>query len=369
MRQVRWGILGTANIAKKNWKAIRLSGNGRVAAVASRSLSSGSSFVDQCQQECPFETRPDPLGSYAELLQRDDVDAVYIPLPTVMRKEWVLRAAAAKKHVLCEKPVGVTASDVREMIDACNEHRVQFMDGVMFMHGHRLQLLRKQLDDAQGLGPIRRITSTFAFLADDSFRKHNIRAMHSLEPHGCLGDLGWYNIRFTLWALGEQLPIEVSARTHQSFRGEGSPESVPAELSANLQFADGVSASFYCSFVTNIQQTAVITCERGYLTLDDFVLPFFGSDAAIGRHHHALDVIGCRWNMQRIDEAKVSREYACGEANAQETNMVRKFADLVASGHIDPYWHRTTLLTQRVLDACAQSAKQNGATVRIANDN
>jgi predicted dehydrogenase len=71
------------------------------------------------------------------------VDAVYIPLPTGLRKEWVLRAAAAGKHVLCEKPCGLSLAEVREMTDACRENRVQFMDGVMFMHNPRMRRLRE----------------------------------------------------------------------------------------------------------------------------------------------------------------------------------------------------------------------------------
>ena len=69
---------------------------------------------------------------------------VYIPLPTGIRKEWVLRAARAGKHVVCEKPCAVSVRDLVEMLEACRRHRVQFMDGVMFMHSRRLELMRKR---------------------------------------------------------------------------------------------------------------------------------------------------------------------------------------------------------------------------------
>src|SRR5205814_1091385 len=144
---------------------------------------------------------PLPCGSYEELVERPDIDAVYIPLPTGIRKEWVLRAAAAGKHVLCEKPCGVTTADVRAMLDACHKHRVQFMDGVMFMHSRRLEMLRQTLDDRQSIGTVRRIASLFSFKASDDFLAGNIRVNSQLEPLGCLGDLGWYNLRFTLWVL------------------------------------------------------------------------------------------------------------------------------------------------------------------------
>ena len=105
----RWGILGTAGIARKNWMAIRLSGNARVAAVASRSVDSANRFVQECSEQVPVEIQPAALGSYEELLDRDDVDAVYIPLPTALRYEWVLKAAEAGKHVIGEKPAASNA--------------------------------------------------------------------------------------------------------------------------------------------------------------------------------------------------------------------------------------------------------------------
>ncbi len=211
-RLCRWGILGAAHIARKNWKAIRNAGNSVLAAVASRDRSRGQQFIQECQASAPVTTIPDLCGSYEELLRRGDIDAVYIPLPTGIRKDWVLHAAGQGKHVLCEKPCGVTSADVRDMLDACHKKRVQFMDGVMFMHSARLGLLRQTLDDGESIGSIRRIASQFSFLASGDFLNRNIRVSSDLEPLGCLGDLGWYNIRFSLWAMKEQLPERVSGR-------------------------------------------------------------------------------------------------------------------------------------------------------------
>ncbi len=92
-----------------------------------------------------------------------------------MRKKWVLRAAAAGKHVVCEKPCGVSTADLEKMISACAKNRVQFMDGVMFMHSPRLPEVRKLLDDGKSVGGIRRISSAFNFLGDGGFSKTNIR--------------------------------------------------------------------------------------------------------------------------------------------------------------------------------------------------
>ena len=147
----RWGILGSANIARKNWKAIRKAGNSTLTAVASRDVARAKKFIDECQSDVSFPAVPVACGSYEELLKRSDVDAVYIPLPTGIRREWVIKAAEAGKHILCEKPCGCTPVDVRAMVDACKTHKVQFMDGVMFMHSGRLPLLRKVIDDGESV--------------------------------------------------------------------------------------------------------------------------------------------------------------------------------------------------------------------------
>ena len=122
----RWGILGTANIARKNWRAIRNSGNSTLTAVASRDAAKARKFIDECQADVPFPTAPVPCG-YDELLARKDVDAVYIPLPTGIRREWVVKAAMAGKHVLCEKPCGVNAADVRAIGPAGSPERTPML--------------------------------------------------------------------------------------------------------------------------------------------------------------------------------------------------------------------------------------------------
>ena len=145
----RWGILGAANIARKNWQAIRDAGNAQIVAVASRDVSRAQQFIDECHAQIPLAVKPQALSDYETLIAREDIDALYIPLPTGLRKQWVIRAANAGKHVLVEKPVGITAADVREMIAACEANNAQFMDGVMFMHSARLPKLREMLGEVE----------------------------------------------------------------------------------------------------------------------------------------------------------------------------------------------------------------------------
>jgi predicted dehydrogenase len=388
----RWGILGTANIAHKNWKAIRNSGNSTLVAVASRNRDRARQFIEECQVEVPLTPPPVPCGSYEELLRRNDVDAVYIPLPTGIRKEWVIRAAEAKKHVLCEKPCGVTSADVRAMLDACRRNDVQFMDGVMFMHSRRLPLLRQVLDDRELIGKVRRIASQFSFTASEDFLARNIRVSGDLEPLGCLGDLGWYNIRFSLWVCHEQLPQQVTGRLLGQYgrppaaddlpdleltaatgragsggrRSSGGGDPVPIEFSGELFFAGGVSASFYCSFRTANQQWANVSGMEGYVQVEDFVVPFYGCEAAFEVNKAVLRIQGCDFNLEKHPRRFAVQEYSNSTANSQETNMIRTFAHIVVSGQLDPRWGELALKTQQVVDACLRSAREDGKLVAVS---
>jgi predicted dehydrogenase len=307
---------------------------------------------------------PVACGSYEELLDRRDVDAVYLPLPTAVRKEWVLRAATAGKHVLCEKPCAVSGADLRAMLDACHKARVQFMDGVMFMHSQRLPLLRQVLEDGQSVGPIRRITSQFSFLAGEGFLTNNIRASGDLEPLGCLGDLGWYNVRFTLWAMRERLPERVSGRSlTQHARGGARP--VPLEFSGEMLYPEGVSASFYCSFVAQNQQWATVSGTAGAAHVPDFVVPFYGCESAFSVNNPVFRVYGCDFNMEEHTRRFAVHEYSSGRPSSQETNMIRDFAQIVTTGQLQPRWGEQALKTQQVLDACLRSAAADGALVAV----
>jgi predicted dehydrogenase len=354
----RWGILGAAHIARKNWLAIRHSGNGVVAAVASRRVESAASFIDECQAQFPFVHKPRPLGSYAELIKAPDIDAVYIPLPTGLRKEWVIAAAKAGKHVLSEKPCAASVADLAEMLAACRRHRVQFMDGVMFMHSRRLDLVRETMTEA--VGRLRRLTLAFSFNASQDFYASNIRGDSALEPHGCVGDLGWYCIRFALWALDWKMPRQVSGRILQESKPARGRRSVPLEFSGELLFDGGVSAGFYCSFVTENQQLAQISGDRGYLRMSDFVLPFFGSELGFETCNSVFAADGCQFNFQPGLRRWTVPEYSNSHPTAQESNMFRNFAAQIQSGKLNKEWPEIALQTQRVMEQCLAAARPIG---------
>src|SRR5690606_10254762 len=125
METVRWGVLGVAKIAtQKVIPAMQETESSRVIGIASRDLARARAAAEQLGIERAY-------GSYGELLDDPDIEAVYIPLPNHMHAEWTLAAAAAGKHVLCEKPLALTAEEAQRMVDGCEHAGVKLMEAFM----------------------------------------------------------------------------------------------------------------------------------------------------------------------------------------------------------------------------------------------
>jgi predicted dehydrogenase len=355
---LRWGILGTADVARKNWLAIRNSGNGTVAGVASRELGRAREFIQRCHAQEPMPEIPQAFGSYEALLASPSIDAVYIPLPTALRKEWVLRAAAARKHIVCEKPCAQDLSALRQMLEACHRSNVQFLDGVMFMHSRRLDAMRAALDDPKVIGSIRRTASAFTFHAPPEFFTGNIRAQPALEPHGCLGDLGWYCIRFSLWAMGWQMPQMVTGRILAEAQPAGASAPILTEFAGELLFQDGISAEFFCSFVAHNQEWAQVSGTSGYLRVEDFVVPFDGDEISFEVYQPEFLKSGCEFKMEPRVHRSTIAEHSQAHQSSQEANLFRQFANQVRSGQFNNDWLDWALKTQTVMEACLDSARQ-----------
>jgi predicted dehydrogenase len=352
MKKLRIGFLSTAGIGRKNWKAIFNSGNAVVSAVASRNIEKSLKYIEDCQRDHPFAETPRAFGSYEELISSSEVDAVYVPLPTGLRKEFVLRAAAAGKHILCEKPCAASIVELEEMLFACRNNSVQFMDGVMFMHNPRLEKVRAVLDEQANVGRIRRISSAFSFYArDEIFFRENIRTDGALEPAGCLGDLGWYSIRFALWTLNWQLPHTVTGKILAQSAVSGGRTPAPTEFSGELFFADGVSVGFYSSFLTGRQQWVHVSGQNGWLRLPDFVHPFNGYKPAFEVNEKVLTVAG------DVKCPPGTDPMGFGHPTAQDTRMWRNFANQIASGKLNDDWPQWARQTQKVLDACLEAGR------------
>jgi predicted dehydrogenase len=333
-------------------------------AVASRDLKRCEQFISECQREASMDSTPRAFSTYEALLASKDIDAVYIPLPTGVREEWVIRAAEAAKHVVCEKPCATSVAGLRRMIEACERHNVQFMDGVMFMHSGRLGQVRTVLDDSARFGPMKRITSAFSFFAPPEFAEQNIRADAALEPYGALGDLGWYCLRLALWAMKGELPTTVRGQTLNAVQRAGCP-AVPMEFSGELFFKNGVSSAFYCSFLTAHEEWAILTGHNGHVRISDFVLPFFGNETAFEVNNTVFAVNGCDFNMEGHQSKLAVPEYSNSHPTAQDSSLFRNFADQIRGGPLNKSWPEIALKTQQVMEACFESANAHGAVVTI----
>lgn len=201
MKKIRWGVLGTANIARKHTiPGMQKAENCELYAVAGRSLEKAQFFRDTFHFKKAY-------GSYEELLQDPAVDAVYIPLPNHLHKEWVLKAAAYRKHILCEKPMSGSAEDTKEMLLACTQAGVIYMEAFAYLHSPLMQKLKKQIESGL-IGDINFIESCFytpGYEDDIRIRRETLG--------GSLYDLGCYSITFAGWLFGSA-PLTGAAVSH-----------------------------------------------------------------------------------------------------------------------------------------------------------
>jgi len=161
------------------------------------------------------------------------------------------------------------------------------------------------------------------------------------------------------------MPLTVSGCLLSERSGAGSPSAVPTEFSGELQFANGVSSGFYCSFETAIEQWAIISGTEGSVEMSDFVLPFAGKDLALAARKSDYQIDGCDFGMQTEQQRIVVPEWSHGHANSQETNCYRAFAEQALSGHLDNAWSEAALKTQIVMEACLASARKEGRAVQL----
>ena len=239
------------------------------------------------------------------------------------------------------------------------------MDGVMFMHSDRMPALRAELDAGDAVGEIKRIATQFSFKAPDDFFEENIRVNSKLEPLGSLGDLGWYCIRIILWTLNYEMPVSLTAKMiRQSDPGDGS-DPVPVSLSAELLFEGGITGGFYCSFETEHQQWVNISGSRGHIAIPDFVLPYHESEVGFDVEQAQFDVDLCNFHMERHTRRVAVEEYSDSHATSQEAKLFRKFGELVLGGEPNSHWPEISLKTQQVMDACFESARNDGQRVKF----
>lgn len=251
-RHLRWGIVGCAGIAiNAVMPAIDQSTTGSLAAVASRNLEKSREVASR------FNV-PKAYGSYEELLEDNEVDAVYIPLPNHLHKEWAIRAAEAGKHVLCEKPLALTAAEAEEMAAAADKAGVLLAEAFMYRHHPRWTRIHNILENGE-IGELRGIRGAFTF--NNAEDMANIR----LKPEwggGSLYDVGCYPISAARFLLGQE-PEAVTVLAQFSDRHGG----VDMMASGLVEFPGGIGLTFDCGMWTEHRQLLEIVGSEGTIEL------------------------------------------------------------------------------------------------------
>lgn len=254
---IRWGILSTANIGRARVvPAMQQTRNGRVVAVASRSLEKAQAYADELGI-------PTAYGSYEELITSPDVDAIYNPLPNSEHAEWSIRCAEAGKPTLCEKPLARDAAEAQRMVDVFAERGVLFAEAFMYRFHPQSQRVKQMLDDG-AVGDVQAIQSTFSFAIRS---EDNIRLSKPLAG-GSLMDVGCYCVNVMRFLLGAE-PTDVRALA--TF---GAQSQVDETLAGILAFPGGVLGHFDSSFRATSAHTYEIRGTRGRISVDQaFVMP------------------------------------------------------------------------------------------------
>ncbi len=251
--KIRWGVLGNAKIAReKVIPGMQRGTHSVVTAMASRDLEKARPVCDALDIKTLHST-------YEDLLADPEVDAIYNPLPNHLHVFWSVQAAAAGKHVLCEKPIGVSAVEALELIAARDRYAVKI--GEAFMAKTHPQWLRaKAIVDSGLLGNLRLMTCVFSYFNRDA---NNIRNSLSFGG-GAMMDIGCYPATLSRMIFGSE-PIQVSAVV------ERDPDFGTDRLtSAILDYPQG-QCVFSCSTQLSPYQRVLIFGTKGRVEIE---IPF-----------------------------------------------------------------------------------------------
>jgi predicted dehydrogenase len=246
---VRWGILGAAWIAKERViPALQAAKNTEVVAIASRNKKKSNALAEHFHIPRAYE-------SYEELLNDPEIDAVYIPLPNHLHAEWTIRAAEAGKHVLCEKPAGLNVKEVEEMVTACRNNQVVFMEAFAFRSHPDWQRL-KEMIDSRYIGEIRNVQARYSISVES---KDDIRLNPTLGG-GVLYDLGSYCVNGVRFVMGDE-PEEVQGMAQLD------TNQVDVSIVAAMKFPGNRLAQIDCSFESVYNQSFEISGTEGIIKI------------------------------------------------------------------------------------------------------
>ena len=254
MSSLRWGVISTADIGMgKVIPAIQRAERCEVVAIASRRL-------DRAAAAAARLGIPRAYGSYQELLASDEIDAVYIPLPNDAHAEWTIKAAEAGKHVLCEKPLAMSAAQAEQMARACAAAGVKLAEAFMYRH-HPSWVEMVRLVRSGAIGQLQAVQSFFSYYNDDPA---NIRNRVE-NGGGAIMDIGCYCINLSrLLFAAEPIGIKASVRRDPEM-------GIDVVSSAILEFPDGGQSAFTCSIRAEPDQRVHLYGTSGRIEVE---IPF-----------------------------------------------------------------------------------------------
>lgn len=257
MPTVRWGLLSTAHINRRLIPALRASRRGALVAVASRNQTSADAYAASWGI-------PRAFGSYQAMLESSEIDAVYIGLPNHLHCDWTIKALAAGKHVLCEKPFALSLAEVDRMVDAAIQSGRVLAEAFMYLHHPQMKTLGHWVHQGR-IGEVAFVRAVFNFTLTDA---NNIR----LRPEtggGALWDIGIYPVSCAQFLMGGP-PVRVAAEQRTGETG------VDVVFSGQMLYPNGGIAQISASFRSPFYSLVEVYGSLGRLTLNrPFVL---GSD-------------------------------------------------------------------------------------------
>jgi xylose dehydrogenase (NAD/NADP) len=328
-RKLRVGVLGTANIGRgATIPALQHSYNNIVLAVASRDEEKARVFAEK-------QNIPRAYGSYAALLAEEDIEAVYIPLPNSLHREWTIKAAEAGKHILCEKPLALNAAECAEMDEAARQNGVRLMEAFMYRFHPQTEKVLKLIESGV-IGEPKLIYSVFTFLLTNPA---NIRLRPDLGG-GSLMDVGCYCVNVSRTVANAE-PVEVQAYANWGKSG------VDEEMAGTLRFANGLLAQFSCGLTLERRELYQVAGREGHIDVPAAFLPGV-KDTTVYEHHGRQ---GFKPHTQSgVDEYQL---------------MVEHFADCVLNDRPFRYPPSEAAANMRVIEALYRSARDDGRPERV----
>ncbi len=228
---LNWGLLSTARINRALIPPLMKSARNQLTTVASRDAERAKKYARENQI-------PRSFGSYEALLEDPEIDVIYNPLPNHLHAEWTIKAAQAGKHVLCEKPIGLTVDEVDAMAQAAQDNRVVIAEAFMYRHHPQTKKVLEMVRSGE-IGDLVTLRGSFTFPID-SEHQDDIRLVPEFGG-GSIWDVGCYPISF-FRALTGSAPIEVFGWQRASERG------VDLTFLGQMRYAEQILGQFESSF-------------------------------------------------------------------------------------------------------------------------